>query len=150
VTDRWDAFFMKLAREAASMSRDPSSQVGAVIACRREIVSMGYNGFPPGIADDERLLDRERKYQLVVHAEMNALLRAGREARGSTIYLHRLPPCSACAKHLVAAGIAEVVACDDPVPARWVQDVSRAIALLGEAQVHFRFVSFGDALKTGT
>lgn len=137
MTARWDQFFLRLARECANMSKDPSTQVGAVLARNREVVSMGFNGFPPGVEDDDRLHSREAKYPLVVHAEMNALLRA-RDARGCALYIWRLLPCSQCAKHVVAAGVCEVVVPSLDVPSRWRQDVDLSIALFREAGVPVR------------
>lgn len=135
--DRWDRFFMELARVASSMSKDPSTKVGAVLARDREVVALGFNGFPPGVEDNDRLLDRAKKYELVVHAELNALLRAGASARGTTLYLYKLPPCLGCAKHVIAAGVREIVYHEEP-PARWADEVAKARSLLQEAGVPVR------------
>ena len=80
MTTRWDHHFLQLCLDHARMSKDPSMSVGAVIVGPdREIRSAGFNGFPRGIADTkERLSDRDVKLQLVVHAEMNAVLAAAR------------------------------------------------------------------------
>lgn len=138
---RWDDCFLRLAREMSRMSKDPSTQVGAVLVRGREVVAMGFNGFPPGVVDDERLDDREDKYRLVVHAEMNALLRAGGGARGCSLYLWPLPPCTSCAKHIVAAGVSEVVlsGAAPPVPSRWRADTEKAADLLREAGLTLRW-----------
>ena len=72
--------------------------------------SRGYNGFPRGIADTPgRLNDREVKYELVVHAETNALLTAREPLHGYTLYC-TFPPCSRCAVSIIQAGIVRVVA----------------------------------------
>jgi len=126
------------------MSKDPSTKVGAVLAHANEIVSMGFNGFPRGVKDDDRLLDRGKKYQLIVHAEMNALLRAGTRAKNAKLYLYQLPPCCACAKHLVSAGISEVVFCNCPVPDRWVSDITDSLCLLSEAGIYSRSITLWD------
>ena len=53
---KWDERFMEMARLVSSWSKDPSSQVGAVIARGKFVVSVGFNGLPQGIADTaERL-----------------------------------------------------------------------------------------------
>ena len=73
--DKWDQRFMDLANFVAAWSKDPSTQVGAVIANphTKRVVSMGYNGFPSGVGDhDHRLENREIKYEMIVHAETNA------------------------------------------------------------------------------
>lgn len=107
----WDAWFLALAAHVATASKDPSTQCGAVIVRPdRTIAGVGFNGFPRGIRDDARLHDRETKYGLVIHAEMNALLHLREPARGCMIYTHPIAPCIRCAVHLVQAGIVRVVA----------------------------------------
>uniref|UniRef100_A0A915DF39 dCMP deaminase n=1 Tax=Ditylenchus dipsaci TaxID=166011 RepID=A0A915DF39_9BILA len=50
----WDEFFMGAALLAAQRSKDPCTQVGAVIANEDNvIVGVGYNGMPIGCSDDE-------------------------------------------------------------------------------------------------
>ena len=45
----WDEYFMGLAHLSAKRSKDPSTQVGAVIvSSEHRVVSIGYNGFPYG------------------------------------------------------------------------------------------------------
>ena len=49
---KWDSRFMDLARLVASWSKDPSTQVGAVIVDQdKRIVSTGVNGFPRCVND---------------------------------------------------------------------------------------------------
>lgn len=114
VNGKWDDRFMRLAREISTWSKDPSSQIGAVIVDdERRILATGYNGFPRGIADtEERLNSKEDKYPRVVHAEMNALLSAlynGVSVKGATLYVWGLPVCADCTKSVIQAGIRRVV-----------------------------------------
>lgn len=106
---RWVARYLRLAREVSTWSKDPSTRVGCVIIDpRRRVVATGYNGFPEAIEDrPEWLEDREMKYQLVVHAEVNAIINARTDVRGCYAFLTH-PPCAECTKVLVAAGIAEI------------------------------------------
>lgn len=144
MSDRWDRHFLALALQHASMSKDPSTQVGAVIVGPdREILSAGFNGFPRGIADTpERLNDRTKKLQLIVHAEANAALAAakvGTRIDGATLYTAPFPPCIRCAVEMIQAGIAEVVS--PPLaglPERWQADMQEARALFEEAGVLVR------------
>ncbi len=80
INSKWDKRFMKLAREISTWSKDPSSQIGAVIINdERRILATGYNGFPKGIRDtEERLNDREQKYPMIVHAEMLFMRKYGK------------------------------------------------------------------------
>ena len=108
----WDKYFLDLARHASTASKDPSTQVGAVIVDdKNRVVSLGYNGFPRGVEDSvERYMDKEFKYSCVVHAEENAILNATKEdLSGTTLYLYPLMPCSHCASRIIQKGIKEVI-----------------------------------------
>lgn len=107
--------FMTIAEAMAAMSKDPSTRVGSVaIDDNYNILSTAYNGFPRGVADHEsRYNDRPTKYALIAHAEQNLVAQAaytGTSLRGSTVLLTSLFPCSACAKSLIQAGVARVIA----------------------------------------
>ena len=117
----WDEFFMRVAIAAKLRSKDPNTQVGACIAdTNHRILSVGYNGTPAGLDDDEfpwestgdPLTD---KPHYVIHAEANAILNyrgSLKDMAGATVYV-TLFPCHECAKTLVQAGIGEVVYLDD-------------------------------------
>jgi dCMP deaminase len=112
--DKWDNRYLALAKEVATWSKDPSTQVGAVtVGAKKEVLSQGFNGFPRGIKDTpERYNHRETKYKFVVHAEMNAIYNAtysGTSLDGATLYTYGLPICSECAKGIIQVGIKKVV-----------------------------------------
>jgi dCMP deaminase len=140
--EEWDRRFMRLAREAASWSKDPDCQVGAlVVAADKRRLSPGYNGFPPGIADlPERLADKELKNQLTRHAEPNALDNAGFDVTGATLYVTR-HPCGTCAQAILSRRIARLV-CPRPEfnHGRWGPSHRIAVLLLEEAGVAVSYV----------
>jgi len=109
----WDTYFMDMAVTAATRSKDPSTQVGAVIINpHKHPVSSGYNGFAPGAEETEEAWERPAKYARVIHAEMNSIAHAAAEGvstRGATMYV-TLFPCGHCAKVIAAAGIVRLVA----------------------------------------
>jgi dCMP deaminase len=109
-SSKWDKRFLDLAKHVSSWSKDPSTKVGAVIVnSDRQIVSLGYNGFARGVDDSEdRYSDRAMKYQMVVHAEANAILNANTSLKGTTCYVTH-PCCSNCAALLIQAGVKTVV-----------------------------------------
>lgn len=109
---KWDARFCKLAKYVSRWSKDPKAKVGAVIMSKKGgDISIGYNGFPMGVEDSvDRLSDKEKKLELIVHAEMNALLAAGSRANGSTLYVWGKPICARCAGSIIQAGVKHVVA----------------------------------------
>lgn len=110
----WDEYFMGLAHLSALRPKDPNTQVGAAIVDENHrVVSVGYNGFPTGVSDDEFPWSREggvltSKYAFVVHAELNAILNSQRSVRGCTIYVS-LFPCNECAKAIIQSGIKKIV-----------------------------------------
>ncbi|WP_304302308.1 dCMP deaminase family protein [Chromatium okenii] len=136
---KWDDRFLSLAAEISTYSKDPSTQVGAVIVdAARRIVSTGFNGFPRGIDDDPtQLNDRDLKYRMIIHAELNAILFAQRDLSGCTIYTYPMPPCAQCAAAIIQSGIKRVVSID-PTPAqreRWGGDWQIANAMYQQAGV---------------
>lgn len=119
--NRWDERWLTMARMVSIWSKDPNTQVGAVIAdtLKGQPVAVGFNGFPRLICDDHRLNDRPLKNRLTVHAEINALISAGRRVDGMTIYTTK-PPCPQCAAAIINAGIRRVVfQSDRDLLARW-------------------------------
>jgi len=106
----WDKRFLDLAEHVAQWSKDPRTKVGAVIVDeKKRVVSVGYNGFPRGVDDNEhRYEDRELKHLFVAHAERNALDNSPMPVDGFTLY-SPLMPCSECAKSIIQNGITRVV-----------------------------------------
>ena len=137
---KWDERFLELAKQIASWSKDPSTQVGCVVVGPdREIRSTGFNGLPRGIEDSEdRLNNREIKYPMICHAEENAIMHAARigiSLKDCTAYV-TWPPCTRCARSLIQAGISEVIypkAID--VPDRWIEDFDLSLEMFKEAAV---------------
>ena len=115
----WDEYFMGVSTLSAQRSKDPNTQVGACIVSNdNKILSMGYNGFPCGVSDDEFPWERagnelDTKYPYVTHSELNAILNyRGGSLEGAKIYVS-LFPCNECAKAIIQAGIKTVVySCD--------------------------------------
>ena len=126
----WDQTFLDLATVIARRSKDPSSQVGAVIVdAHRRVVSLGYNGYPRGVEDTADTDPREIKLWKTIHAEENALLFAGRSLEFCTLYVTH-HPCPTCAAKIVQTGIRRVVYLRQPgFEKRWSEqlDVSRSI-----------------------
>lgn len=142
----WNRRFLDLAKYVAQWSKDPSTKCGCVIVkTNHEIVSLGFNGFPRGIVDDERLEDRNEKYEIVLHAEENALLSARCDVTGCTAYVS-FTPCSRCASKLIQAGIKTVVFIgpSKDQEARWGESMARSKALFREAKV--AYMEFDPAL----
>ena len=155
MSDRWDMHWLGDCLKWSEMSKDPNTRVGSVIVGPdRETRSTGFNGFPRNIADTaERLLDRETKNSLMVHAEHNAILNAARigtPVKGCTLYVACTdatgdiwsgPPCIACTLALIQAGITEVVGWPfKDGESKWKENIEQARLLLAEAGIKYREV----------
>lgn len=115
----WDDCFMAMAIVASKRSKDPSSQVGAVIVDDdHKVVSLGYNGMPRNLDDKDLSWNKneglDNKYLYVCHAEFNAILnvRNGSSVNGCTVYV-TLFPCNECAKAIIQTGIKKIIYLDD-------------------------------------
>lgn len=107
---------MGIAKLTGLRSKDPSTQVGCcIVSPEHKILSMGYNGFPTGVSDDDFPWAREAedeldtKYPYVTHSELNAILNyRGGSLEGAILYVS-LFPCNECAKAIIQSGIRTVV-----------------------------------------
>ena len=142
--NKWDLRYLALAEHVGSRwSKDPSTQVGAVIVKHdlSEVIP-AFNGFPRRIEDrEDRLNNREEKYLHTLHAEDNALIFAGERARGASLYTWPLPPCCQCAPRIIQSGVARVVSI--PLPrnlVRWQQSCDAARAMFAEAGVEYLLI----------
>lgn len=122
--DKWDYRFLRLAREVASWSKDPSTQVGAVLVSpdKRKIFH-GYNGFPSRMEDKpEWYEDRNEKYSRIIHAEKNAILNSeGCSLKGFTQYTWPFCSCDRCCVESAQAGIVRFVSpiMSSEIAVRW-------------------------------
>lgn len=135
----WDKRFLKLANEVSTWSKDPSTKVGVVISDikTKQVIALGYNGFPRGVNDtQERLLNRELKLQMTIHAEANAILFATAPLQGHCIYVTR-PPCTQCAAKIIQSGLLRVVyiSPDKIFEERWKTDIETSLLMFKEVGV---------------
>jgi dCMP deaminase len=127
----WDTYYLGIARAVSIRADCTRRKVGAIIVQGDRIVSTGYNGAPTGKPGclTKNACPRGRLSVLEVtpgssydtgsgacialHAEQNAILRAGLDCRGATLYLTDAP-CDGCARLIEGAGISRVVFPEDP------------------------------------
>ena len=104
-----DKTFINITKEIATLSYCTRSKVGAVLVKDGNVISFGYNGTPAGM--DNGCEENDVTKDEVIHAEMNAILKAaksGNAVDGSTLYLS-LSPCQNCCKLIIQSGIKRVV-----------------------------------------
>lgn len=110
----WKEYFIGIADSVRLKSKDPSTQIGAVIVGEdNEIVSTGYNSFPRGLVDDRpERFERPEKYKWFEHAERNSIFNAARigvSTKNTTIYLTCGLPCTDCSRAIINSGITKIV-----------------------------------------
>jgi dCMP deaminase len=98
--------YMKIAIEVANLSRCKRAKVGAVIVKDANIISFGYNGTPRGFCNKCEENNGETKKE-VIHAEANAIIKAGNKSEGAYLFI-TLSPCIDCCKLIKQAGIKKV------------------------------------------
>lgn len=131
-----DEYYLNIAREVATRATCIRRRYGAVIVNNDQIVATGYAGAPRGVPNcidigkcfrQENNIPKGQNYELCrsVHAEMNALIHAGRErTQGAKMYVHGTDlennnkttsgrPCLLCKRAIINAGILEVITTTD-------------------------------------
>lgn len=112
-----DQYLLAIAKVTATRATCPKRAVGAVVAdMGHRIVGTGYNGVPAGLphCTDKPCsgvglaAPKSHQHCNAVHAEVNAILVAGHQARGGTLAV-TTSPCKECAKVIINAGIRRLV-----------------------------------------
>ena len=150
--EHWHRRFLALSEQIATWSKDPSRGVGAVIVSpSKQIVSTGFNGLPRGVEDRPERLERPVKYDLIVHAEMNAIIQCARNGVspiGCTIY-SSFSPCVHCAIAIAQAGLKRVITYRlDEDDERWVESIGKAVTVFEETGIEYhQFNRTSDPLR---
>ena len=146
ILKKWDLRFLEMSELVSLWSKDPSTKVGSVIVDNdRRVISLGYNGFPKGVADNDRLNDREEKYKIVVHAERNALLFANTDVKNCSIFTYPFMPCPICAGMIIQSGISRVVSFKSNNE-RWEKDFEISRKMFQEADIQLLEYEHTDVL----
>jgi len=120
-----NGFFMEMARICAEQGTCLRRNSGSVLVDPDNfVISTGYTGSPKGVPHCEECM--RNKYNIPsgsnyekcksVHSEMNALIQAGKNAKGSRLFLYSVDintgetlsdylPCLLCAKMLINAEV---------------------------------------------
>ena len=143
MNSKWIARFSDLAKEVSTWSKDPSSQVGAVIVRPdRTVASVGFNGFPRGVEDSQDVIaDRDAKLLRTIHAELNAILAAKEPLVGYSLFVWPFQPCAQCAAAIIQSGIKEIYCPynDHLAQERWAESFKAALQMFDEGGVTTSF-----------
>lgn len=124
----WDSCFPGIAQAVATRADCRRRRVGAVlVGTDNRVLEVGYNGTPAGhpgclsggcprgllsygqVAEFSDYSDPASPGRCIaLHAEVNAIIIAGRAARGATIYITD-EPCPNCRKTIMGAGVVRAV-----------------------------------------
>ena len=106
----WDKYFMDICDVVKTRSPD-RTKVGAVLVSLKDnrIISTGYNSVCSGL-DDSQIdwMDRDHIKDIVIHAEMNAVLYSQSRFEDAVLYC-TLSPCKDCVKLLSATKIRRII-----------------------------------------
>jgi dCMP deaminase len=141
LTNRWQEYFMRLAKQVATGSKDGSSKVGAILVRPdKTVASIGFNGFPARITDREDILTdpalRPQKYIRIVHAEANCLNSTrDYDLRGFHLFV-TTHPCAACSLRIASTGITHVYYSPNPdFELRWADALRDSQTILAESGI---------------
>lgn len=110
--------YIKAAQTFAELSSARRLKVGAIVVKDNRIISIGYNGTPPGWdnnCEDELkwpngVIQHLKTKPEVIHAEMNAigkLAQSNESGQDATMFITH-QPCMECSKLIATAGIKSV------------------------------------------
>ena len=140
-SNKWHDRWFELIEVVSNWSYDPSTKVGALVLPKNsDVPILGWNGFPRKVKDlPERYNDRKIKYELVVHAEMNAILNATRNGvniNEGTLYVSFIP-CSNCAKAIAQTGINKIYYKPSPQEFldRWKDSINISKMIFNESNI---------------
>lgn len=121
--ERYNKYFMDVAKRTAENSYAIRSKVGAILVKDNRIIATGWNGTPAGFDNCcEEKVKRQSYFDTqvnplglktkpeVIHAEANAIYfcaKHGISTEGASLYI-TLSPCATCALALIQAGITTV------------------------------------------
>ena len=73
--DRWDEYFLNIAKAVSIKSKDPKCPVGAVITSSDNVLlTTGFNGLARGVHDDEQtLMDADEKLRVIFTQKITLL-----------------------------------------------------------------------------
>jgi dCMP deaminase len=143
----WDRVWMNVALIVKERSKDPDTQVGSVVVSPdNRKTHVGYNSFPIGVKDTPERWKRPDKYNLVIHAEDDAILNSKEDLDGWTLYV-TLFPCVRCATDVIQAGIKRIVYLEKPDRPDSKYDLSTEImeeaGIVIEKYVHNKHGAYG-------
>lgn len=148
----WHDTFFEICDALSKRSDDLVTKLGCVIiGPDKEIVSTGYNGLPRGIEPRVERLKRPDKYLWTEHAEKNAIMNAtryGATLKGCILYCG-WPPCAACSRSIIQAGIREVHFKNVMLKEKWRDSMEASMCMLQEANVNIILHNEDGSLYTG-
>lgn len=105
-----DLYYLKIAHEVSRAGTCLRRQVGALVVSPQRRLAAGFNGAPSRAKECQEIgcLVVDEHCIRTVHAEINALIIAGSDAQGGTVY-STCEPCWECTKVLVNAGVRRIV-----------------------------------------
>lgn len=145
----WDQFYLGMCVYISRKSKDRSTKLGAIaVGENHEVLSVGFNGFPRGVSDDnEKYHERPTKYLITEHAERNLIYNAARRGislEGATLYLPFEPvPCCDCTRGVIQSGFKRIIGTNFKFTGKgkhWDENLAFAKEMLDEVGMEMKMV----------
>ena len=126
---------------AMSCSKDPSTQLGAILVKPQVgVIAWGVNGLPDRIKDTEDKWQYPKKSIYIEHAERNVIYKCVERGINTSGLIMYCPwfSCVDCARAIIQAGITKVIGHQDMfdiMPDRWKESCEKGINMLKEAGI---------------
>ena len=109
LSEKWVIRHLEIAHQVKQWSKDPNTQVGAVIVTKDgKPRSWGFNGIPSKVLDLPERFERPTKYRFFSHAETNAITLCESSVEDCVLFCTHMP-CSTCARNIINSGISAVI-----------------------------------------
>lgn len=133
---------LKDAYQLAQLSPDPSTQNGALLfAWNGKMIGSGVNAFPMGVEYTPERWERPLKYEIIEHAERNAIFSAARQGNPTegAIMICPWAACANCGRAIINSGITTLISHKqsfDRSPGGWLEQIKIAFEMMHEAKIN--------------
>ena len=138
-----DKTYLSIVNTLCDLTDDTKKGVAAIIVKDDNIISHGVNELPKGCLKLKERCEAPLKYNWILHAERNAILKAAKEGikiDGCSMYVTYFP-CSDCARAIIQSGISKVYSPKpDLTHHKWGNSWREAILMFTECNIEIIWI----------
>jgi dCMP deaminase len=149
-TEERDRYLLQRAYKIASCSNDSVTKTGAVIVKNDQILIEGHSKFIKGTEEHPQFLEKPKKYNFILHAEVDAITIAAKHGIRmdySTMYMPWLP-CNRCFTTMYNSGIRTLVSHVQQLErstTRWDEELNDTLLLI-KATKDFNLLAYNGKI----